>query len=86
MPGLADLPVELFIDNIFPFLSAHDIVNLGTANKFLYSLIQDEAFWHRRIQEDFNFPSADTARQTGWLFLYKRLSNLQVYVWGYVCE
>ena len=82
--GLADLPVELFTDNIFPFLPPRDIVSLGSINKFFHSLYQDEAYWHRRIQEDFNFPSSETARQTGWLFLYQRLSNPKLYVWGSV--
>ena len=84
MPGLPDLPVELLLDNILPLLQVSDIVSLGLINKFFNSLTKDEPFWHRRIQEDFNFPSSDTARQTGWRFLYQRLANPKLYVWGFV--
>ncbi|KAI1796783.1 RCC1/BLIP-II [Ganoderma leucocontextum] len=82
MPGIADLPVELFLDGIFTFFPVRDLLNFGAANRFFSTLVSDEAFWHRRIQQDFNFSGSDTARQTGWKFLYKRLSNPGVYVWG----
>ncbi|KAI0832117.1 RCC1/BLIP-II [Trametes gibbosa] len=79
---LAELPVELFLDGIFPYLPVTDLVHLGSTNRFFADLADDEAYWHRRIQEDFNFSGSDTARQTGWKFLYKRLSHPQLYVWG----
>ncbi|KAH9940813.1 RCC1/BLIP-II [Epithele typhae] len=82
MSGIADLPVELFLDGIFPHLSVADLARLGATNKFLNGLSNDDAYWHRRIQEDFNFPNFDTARETGWKFLYKRLSDPKAYVWG----
>lgn len=84
MPELLDLPVELFFDQIFNYLPVRDILSLGSTNRFLQSVVGDEIFWHRRIQEDFNFSGSDTARQTGWKTIYKRLSNSHVYVWGYV--
>lgn len=82
MPGIVDLPVELFLDGIFTFLPVRDLFNFGAANRFFNSVLSDEAFWHRRIGEDFNFSGSGTARQTGWKFLYKRLSNPGLYVWG----
>lgn len=82
MPGVADLPVEIFLDCIFTFLPVRDLLNFGATNRFFNSVLSDEAFWHRRIEQDFNFSGSDTARQTGWKFLYKRLSNPDVYVWG----
>ncbi|KAI0358132.1 RCC1/BLIP-II [Trametes cingulata] len=80
--SLADLPVELFLDGIFPYLPVQDLLHLGSTNRFFNNLTNDEAYWHRRIQEDFNFSGSDTARKTGWKFLYKRLSHPQLYVWG----
>ncbi|KAI0630525.1 RCC1/BLIP-II [Trametes polyzona] len=79
---LTELPVELFLDGIFPYLPVADLLHLGSTNRFFKQLTDDEAYWHRRIQEDFNFSGSDTARNTGWKFLYKRLSNPQLYVWG----
>ncbi|CDO70141.1 hypothetical protein BN946_scf184783.g25 [Trametes cinnabarina] len=80
--SLTDLPMELFLDGIFPHLPVRDLLHLGSTNRFFSTLTNDEAYWHRRIQEDFNFSGSDTARKTGWKFLYKRLSNPHVYVWG----
>lgn len=82
MPGVADLPVETFLDCIFTFLPVRDLLHFGATNRFFNSVLSDEAFWHHRIEQDFNFSGSDTARQTGWKFLYKRLSNPDVYVWG----
>ncbi|PIL24865.1 hypothetical protein GSI_12752 [Ganoderma sinense ZZ0214-1] len=82
MPGIADVPVELFFDGIFTFLPVRDLLNFGATNRFLNSVVDDEAFWHRKIEQDFNFSGSDTARQTGWKFLYKRLSKPDAYVWG----
>ncbi|TBU47471.1 RCC1/BLIP-II [Dichomitus squalens] len=82
MPGIADLPVELFVDDIFAYLPVRDLLNFGAINRFFNSLVNDEALWHQRIEQDFNFSGADTARHSGWKFLYKRLSNPAVYVWG----
>ncbi|RPD64104.1 RCC1/BLIP-II [Lentinus tigrinus ALCF2SS1-7] len=82
MPGITDLPVELFFDQILNYLPVRDILTLGCTNRFFRSVVADEIFWHRRIQEDFNFSGSDTARQTGWKTIYKRLSNSHVYVWG----
>ena len=84
MSGLPDLPVELFYDNIFPHLHARDILALGSINRFFHTVSEDDAHWHQRIRTDFNFPSFDTARETGWKFLYQRLSDPKLYVWGCV--
>ena len=84
MPGILNLPVELFVDQIFDYLPVRDILSLGSTNRFLQCVVGDEIFWHRRIQQDFNFSVSDTARRTEWKTIYKRLSNPNVYVWGYV--
>ncbi|CAL1714558.1 unnamed protein product [Somion occarium] len=82
MPNITDIPVEIFLDNLLPILPVSDILRLGCTNRFFYLLTNDEPFWHQRLQRDFNFPSSDTARTTGWKFIYKRLTNPKVYVWG----
>ncbi|KAH9884808.1 RCC1/BLIP-II [Cubamyces lactineus] len=82
LASITDLPAELFLDGIFPYLPVSDILHLGQTNRFFNSLSEDEAYWHRRIQEDFNFSGSDTARRSGWKFLYKRLSDPHLYVWG----
>ena len=84
MPGIADVPVELFVDGIFDYLPVQNLLSFGATNRFFHTIVNDESLWHKRIQQDFNFSGAETARHTGWKFLYKRLSNPTVYVWGYV--
>ncbi|KAI0730903.1 RCC1/BLIP-II [Earliella scabrosa] len=82
MPTITDLPVELFVDSIFDYLPVDAILSLGCTNRFFAQIAADEPFWHRRIQQDFNFSGADTARHEGWKFLYRRLANPKLYVWG----
>ena len=84
MPShITDLPVELFLDNILLLLPVPDLLNLGRANIHFAQLTSDETFWHRKLQEDFNFTGSETARKNGWKFLYSRLSHPHVFVWGY---
>ncbi|EGO22280.1 hypothetical protein SERLADRAFT_472869 [Serpula lacrymans var. lacrymans S7.9] len=82
MPVLSDIPVEVLIDNVLPFFSISDIVHLGSTNRFFASLCNDDTFWKRRLQADFNFSDEKTARTTGWKLIYKGLSNPRVFVWG----
>ncbi|KAI0923709.1 hypothetical protein AcV5_009183 [Taiwanofungus camphoratus] len=82
MAILTDLPIELFLDNILPLLSVPDLYRLSCTSRFFYQLASDDPFWHRKIQADYNFSGSETARDTGWKFLYKRLSNPKVFVWG----
>ena len=83
MPTLSDVPVELFLDNIIPLLPISALHNLGVMNRDFYKLTSDDTFWRRKIQSDYNFNGSETARTTGWKFIYKRLSNPKIYVWGY---
>ncbi|EKM49963.1 uncharacterized protein PHACADRAFT_264421 [Phanerochaete carnosa HHB-10118-sp] len=82
MPTITDVPLEIFLDNLFPLLPVPDLLSLEATNRFFYQLTSDETFWKRKIQKDYNFPDSDTARTTGWKFIYKRLSNPKIYVWG----
>ncbi|PCH36203.1 RCC1/BLIP-II [Wolfiporia cocos MD-104 SS10] len=84
MPALTDLPVELFLDHLFPLLLVGDLLRFSATNQYFYNLASDEAYWHRRIQEDFNFSGHETARTSGWKFLYKRFARPKVFVWGEV--
>ncbi|EMD39127.1 hypothetical protein CERSUDRAFT_112811 [Gelatoporia subvermispora B] len=82
MPAITDLPVELFLDNILPLLPNADLIHFGATSRLFYQLASDETLWHRKLQQDFNFSGADTARRTGWKFLYSRLAHPRLHVWG----
>lgn len=82
--GIADIPVELLIDNILPFCETKDVFSLGCTNKFFALVTTDDMFWKRRLVVDYNFTGSETARTSGWKFIYKRLRNPRVFVWGYV--
>ncbi|KAK1219651.1 hypothetical protein PQX77_017602 [Marasmius sp. AFHP31] len=82
MPRITDLPVELHIDNFLPLLPLKDLLNLGATNKHFATLCNDNTLWKRKLDSDFNFDGANTARTTGWKFIYLRLTNPRVYVWG----
>lgn len=84
MPDITDIPLELFLDNILPLLPIPDLLSLSGASRDFYKLASDDTFWHQKIQADFNFSGSETARTTGWKFIYKRLRNPKIYVWGYV--
>ncbi|KAF5350218.1 hypothetical protein D9758_007798 [Tetrapyrgos nigripes] len=45
------------------------------AEQFFATLCSDETFWKRKLQDDFNFSGAQTARTSGWKFIYQRLSK-----------
>ncbi|PCH36204.1 RCC1/BLIP-II [Wolfiporia cocos MD-104 SS10] len=82
MPALTDLPVELFLDHLFPLLLVGDLLRFSATNHNFYNLASDEAEWRRRTQEDFNFSGSETARTSGWKFLYKCFAHSKVFVWG----
>jgi len=78
------MPVELLIDNILPFCEAKDVFSLGCTNKFFALITTDDMFWKRKLVVDYNFTGSETARTSGWKFIYQRLRNPRVFVWGYV--
>ena len=81
---LTDIPIEIFLDNLLPFASARDVLSFGSTNKLFAAICADETFWKRRCQEDFNFTSQETARQSGWKNLYRGLNHPRIFVWGFV--
>lgn len=82
MTVLSDLPVEVLLDNFLPWLAIPDLIHLGETSRFFARLYNDDTFWRRRLQGDFNFTDERTARITGWKEIYKGLSNPKTYVWG----
>jgi hypothetical protein len=81
---LADIPVEVFLDNLLPLAEVRDVLSLGSTNNFFAAVCADETFWRRKCLEDFNFTGQETARQSGWKNLYRGLSYPRIFVWGFV--
>ncbi|KAG2132798.1 regulator of chromosome condensation 1/beta-lactamase-inhibitor protein II [Suillus clintonianus] len=79
---LSDLPVEVLLDNLLPWLAIPDLIHLGETDHFFARLCNDETFWKRKLEEDFNFTDERTARISGWKRLYRGLRNPKTYVWG----
>ncbi|KAI9510499.1 RCC1/BLIP-II [Russula earlei] len=79
---LADIPVELFLDNLLPLADVRDVLSLGSTDRSFAALCADETFWKRKCKEDFNFTSQETARQSGWKNLYRGLRYPKIFVWG----
>lgn len=82
--GIVDMPVELLIDNILPFCEAKDVFSLGCTNKLFALVTTDDTLWRRKLAVDYNFTGSETARTSGWKFIYQRLRNPRVFVWGCV--
>lgn len=88
MPQLSELPADLIMVSLFPFLSTSSLVSLGCTSRLWYSSIlatdslTANALWKKRLAEDRNFPVNNTARQHGWLHLYKAAFFPRIYVWG----
>ncbi|KAN0088441.1 Regulator of chromosome condensation 1/beta-lactamase-inhibitor protein II [Tylopilus felleus] len=79
---LEDIPVEVLLDNVLPALPVADLLRLGATDHFFASLCNDDTFWKRKLQQDFNFSTEGTARSTGWKFIYQGLSRPRTFVWG----
>ncbi|KAJ6591576.1 regulator of chromosome condensation 1/beta-lactamase-inhibitor protein II [Mycena vulgaris] len=82
MSSLETLPVEVILDNLLMAMSIQGVVRLGCTNTFFADVCSDELLWQRRLQTDFNFFGAGTARVSGWKFIYRGLFNPKVFVWG----
>ena len=82
--SLADLPVEVPIDNVLPAVDLADLGSLAAASKFMSVICADDTFWKRKCLEDFNFSGGETARRSGWKLLYRGLFRPKIFVWGYV--
>ena len=82
MGKLEELPLELLLDELLPLLPLRDLLNLFSTDKFFAQIGRDDAFWHRKIHEDYNFNHVATARKHGWKFIYSRLKKSKTFVWG----
>lgn len=79
-----DLPVELLLDLILPFISVVDCVSLCRTNKRFSSLLRDQALWKRQCLSSFSVPASITSRVKDWKTLCKELRSSHLFVWGYV--
>ncbi|KAJ7180697.1 regulator of chromosome condensation 1/beta-lactamase-inhibitor protein II [Mycena filopes] len=82
MSSLESIPVEIILDELLMFMTIQSVVRLGCTNKFFANICADGLLWQRRLQTDFNFSGAGTARVSGWKFIYSGLFNPKVFVWG----
>jgi SCF-associated factor 1 len=82
MPSISDIPVDVLLDNLLPSVAVPDLLSLTCTNRFFAIIGADDTFWKRKIQDDFNFSGAGTARTTGWKVIYKGLRKPLIYTWG----
>lgn len=82
MSYIEALPHELWVHGILLLLPLRDMLSLFQTNKLFAGIGRDEMLWKRRLQQDFNFTNASSARSSGFKFLYRKLNNPKVYVWG----
>ena len=82
--GFTDIPTKVLINNILPLCEVKDVLSLGRTNNFFALIASDEAFWKRKLGADYNFTRSGTARTSGRKFIYQRLRNPRVFVWGCV--
>ncbi|KAJ7334174.1 regulator of chromosome condensation 1/beta-lactamase-inhibitor protein II [Mycena albidolilacea] len=82
MSSLEMIPLEVILDNLLMDMPIQSVVRLGCTNKLFANICADELLWHRRLQTDFNFSGAGTARVSGWKIIYRGLFNPKVFVWG----
>jgi len=84
MPSLSDVPVDVVLDNLFPSTPVVDLLSLGSTNRHFNALLSDDLFWKRKLEQDFNFSGAGTARTSGWKFIYRGLAKPRIFTWGCV--
>ncbi|KZP09892.1 RCC1/BLIP-II protein [Athelia psychrophila] len=82
MPSIFDIPVDILLDNLLPIIDIPDLLSLSSTNRFFAILGADETFWRRRLQDDFNFSGAGTARTSAWKTIYKGMRKPNIYTWG----
>ena len=80
-----DIPVKVLMDNILPFCETKDVISIGCSNKF-FALIATDMFWRKKLAVEYNFTGSGTTRTSGWKFMYQRLRNSRVFVWGCVAS
>jgi SCF-associated factor 1 len=81
MSCLYDLPTEIFLENILPYLNAPALTRFGATSKSFHSLIQDDLIWRRKLEEDFRINPLHTGWTSRWASLYQRFMNPEVMAW-----
>ena len=81
---IGDIPVKLLINNIISLCEARDILSLGCTNRFFALHTTNDIIWKQKLVVDYNFTVSKTARMSGWKFIYQRLKNSRIFVWGCV--
>jgi len=81
---ITDVPVKVLIDNILPLCEIKDVLSLGCTNRFFDFVTTDSTFWREKLAVDYNFTGSETTGISSWKFIYQRLRNPQVFVWGCV--
>ncbi|KAF9554501.1 RCC1/BLIP-II [Agrocybe pediades] len=71
--NIGDLPIELLLDDILPFLPVADLLRLTCCSKLFSVLCSDDTLWKHKLSEDYNFSGEGTARTSGWKFIYRGL-------------
>ncbi|PPQ78400.1 hypothetical protein CVT25_011623 [Psilocybe cyanescens] len=79
---LSQIPVEVLLDNLLPFVPVSDLLNLACCSKSFSALCNDDTLWKYKLSEDFNFSGQGTARTSGWKSIYRGLFKPRVFVWG----
>lgn len=83
MGSLGKLPVDIVLDNLLPCLRIKDVVSLFSVNKAFAEFAKLEAFWIRRLKDDFRVPNPSDKTRFDSRFLYSRLCNPKIFVWGW---
>ena len=82
MASLGSLPVDIVLDHVLPCLHIKDVVSLFSINKAFAEFGKLEVFWIRRLKDDFRFPNPPNETRLDSRFLYSRLYNPKIFVWG----
>lgn len=82
MTQLCNLPTDVLLENICPYLDAPSLLELTRTCKTFQFLGNDELLWRHLVLEDFNVPRDASYRHSGWKSLYARLKDSVVYTWG----
>lgn len=83
---------SLFPDDIYfsilPYLPVSDLGRIACVNRQFAQLTSSEAFWKRKVHDDFDLSSIDTTKlRINYKTLYIRLYSPQVFLWpGCVCR
>jgi len=82
MTMISELPLEVLIDSILPYLALRDLLSLACTSKLFAIICADDTFWKRKTQDEYNFSGAGSARTSGFRHVYRGLRSPRVFVWG----